>query len=138
MKAALILENDEEARDRIAWMLTWLGYIPAPVRTAEEALNVAKAIAFDIVVTCTAHKANDRRCLTGELKRTCPNATVILIPEAAQTAESAQTPACVGVSAVLKRPASMDAFRRVIQFGQDGFGSHPAPIPVWQERRKRP
>jgi CheY-like chemotaxis protein len=129
MKAALILENDEEARKDIARMLRWLGYVPAPVRTAEEALNVAKAITFDIIVTCTDHRPNDRRSLTGELKRTCPNSTVIFIPEVGQPTS------CVGVSAVLKRPASADALRRVLQFGQDGFGSHPAPVPVWQERR---
>lgn len=137
MKAALILEKDEEARERISQMLRWLGYVPAPVRTAEEALNVAKAITFDVVVTCTAHEPNDRRCLTGELKRTCPNSTVILIPDEEPGAVSVKTADCTGVSAVLKRPASMDALRRVLQFGHDGFGSHPAPVPVWQERRKR-
>jgi CheY-like chemotaxis protein len=135
MKCALILEKDEEAREHMVRVLRWLGYIPAPVSTAEEALNVAKAITFDVVVTCTAQKPDDRRSLTGELKRSCPKSTVILIPEEGQSQANAWA-AGVGVSAVLKRPASMDALRRVLQFGDDGFGMHPAPVPAWQERRK--
>lgn len=53
---------------------------------------------FDVIVTCTATKANDRRSLTGELKRSAPEATVILIAESGNEDKRRQY---AGVSAVV-------------------------------------
>lgn len=60
MKTALILEKDLIAAKKTSTLLKGLGYLPAPVRTAEEALAVASAISFDVVVTSTPIKAPNR------------------------------------------------------------------------------
>lgn len=103
------------------------------MRSPEEALNVASAIKFDVVVTYTATKPNDRRSFTSELKRAAPEATVVLIVE---NDDEKPVPGCKGISAVLERPPSADDVRRVVQFGIDRYGLHPAYVLSFEERRK--
>ncbi|SFB35863.1 hypothetical protein SAMN04515620_15018 [Collimonas sp. OK607] len=52
-----------------------------------------------------ASGTNDRRALTSELKRLAPELCIVL----------------------LTRPTTMDALRRIVQFGIDGLGLHPVP-----------
>lgn len=137
MKAALILEKDPTSIKKTSQILQTLGYLPAPVRTAEEALAVASAISFDVIVTSTPIKANDRRALTGELKRMSPEAAVVLIAESDEEREEARQRSYAGLSAVLTRRTMADGLRRVIQFGIDGFGLQPSYIPASHERRAR-
>lgn len=135
MKSALILEKDTQACVRMSKLLSCLGYVTAPVRTAEEALNVVRAIKFNVIVTCTATRRHDRRLLTGELKRAAPDAAVVLIAENDEECKSLLYRA-QGLSAVLRRPPTADALRRVIDFGLDGYGLQPAYEPPPLERRK--
>lgn len=136
MKYALILEKDDMASAKLSELLGWLGYESAPVRTAEQAINVASAIKFDVIVTCTTERDDDRRSLPGELKRAVPAAAVILITED----EELQSKLCAlrgqGVSAVIARPASVDQLRRIVEFGLDGCGLQPPYIGPSEERRK--
>lgn len=81
MKSALVLEEDDAARDKVVTLLKWMGYVAAPVRTADEALNVASAISFNLIITYTAARPNDRRSLIGELKRAAPEAAIVLATE---------------------------------------------------------
>lgn len=135
MKTALVLEKDLDASKKTSTILKTLGYLPAPVRTPEEALNVASAITFDVIVTSTPNKANDRRALTGELKRMAPEAAVVLIAESDEEGAEARQRAYAGLSAVLTRQTMADGLRRVCQFGIDGFGLQPPGVPRWFERR---
>jgi DNA-binding NtrC family response regulator len=136
MKYALILEKDDVASRKLSELLSWLGFESAPVRSAEQAINVASAIKFDVIVTCTAEREDDRRSLPGELKRAVPAAAVILITED----EALQKSLCAlrgqGVSAVIARPASIDQLRRIVEFGLDGCGLQPPYIAPSEERRK--
>jgi DNA-binding NtrC family response regulator len=136
MKHALILEKDATSSGTTARLLSSLGYMTAPVRTPEEALNVASAIRFDVIVTCTAKRMNDRRALTGELKRVSPKAAVILIAERGDVGNSSawNSP---GVSGVIERPASAKVIRQIVEFGIDGYGMQPAGVAALQERRTR-
>lgn len=132
MKNALILEKDKDSSTKISRVLSWLGYVTAPVRTPDEALNVARAIKFDVIITCTAKTPHDRRSLTGELKRAAPEAALILISDK-------ETPLshCPGISAVVKRPPSFDVLRHIVEFGIDGSGLQLAYLPVLHERRRK-
>jgi CheY-like chemotaxis protein len=135
MKAALVLEKDPVSTKKTSQILETLGYLPAPVRTADEALAVASAISFDVIVTSTPVKANDRRALTGELKRLAPEAAVVLIAESDQENVEARQRSYAGLSAVLTRRTMADGLRRVVQFGIDGFGLQPSGVPKSAERR---
>lgn len=136
MKAALILEKDQVSVKKTSQILRVLGYLPAPVRTAEEALAVASAISFDVIVTSTPIKANDRRALTGELKRMAPEAAVVLIAESDEERVEVHQRSYAGLSAVLTRRTMADGLRRVVQFGIDGYGRQPPGVPRSVERRR--
>lgn len=136
MKAALVLEKDLVSTRKTSQILKTLGYLPAPVRTAEEALAVASAISFDVIVTSTPIKPNDRRALTGELKRMAPDAAVVLIADSDKENIEARQRSYAGLSAVLTRQTMADGLRRVVQFGIDGFGLQPSGVPKSSERRR--
>ena len=135
MKTALILEKDSVSTNMTSQILKTLGYLAAPVGTAEEALAVASAISFDVIVTSTPVKANDRRALTGELKRMAPEAAIVLIAESDEEGVEARQRSYAGLSAVLTRQTMADGLRRIVQFGIDGFGLQPPGVPQSVERR---
>jgi DNA-binding NtrC family response regulator len=136
MKTALVLEKDLASTKKTSQILKTLGYLPAPVRSAEEALAVASAISFDVIVTSTPIKPNDRRALTGELKRVAPEAAVVLVAENDEANVEARQRSYAGLSAVLTRQTMADGLRRVVQFGIDGFGLQPSGFPKSSERRQ--
>lgn len=136
MKTALVLEKDPVSTQRTSQLLRTLGYLPAPVRTADEALNVASAISFDVIVTYTSIKPNDRRALTGELKRSAPEAAVVLVAESDEEHAEARKRPYAGLSAVLTRRTMAEGLRRVVQFGIDGSGLQTAGVPKSFERRR--
>jgi CheY-like chemotaxis protein len=137
MKSALILEKDGAASARVARVLAGLGYVTAPVRTPDEALNAAGAIRFDVIVTCTARRDHDRRSFTGELKRAAPQAAVLLIGDDREARGSADMWRHPGISAVIPRPPSVDTLRRIVEFGIDGEGLQVAYVRPAHERRRR-
>lgn len=67
MKCALVLEKDLALDCDTSQQLRSIGCVTAPARTPEEALNVASAINFDVIVTCTAAIPGDRRSLIENL-----------------------------------------------------------------------
>lgn len=134
MRHALVLEKDSTSSEQTSRLLRSLGYVTAPVRSPDEALNVASAIKFDVIVTCTAKNPDDRRALTGELKRAAPEAAIILIAEPEDTGGQAAIK-CPGVSAVINRPPSAKMLRQIVDFGIDGYGLQPAVVLPSQERR---
>jgi len=136
MKYALILEKDERSSTAVSRVLSWLGYVTAPVQTADQALNVASAIKFDVIITCTAKTPDDRRSLTGELKRAAPEAAIILASDKETTVEASLSH-CPGICAVVRRPASLDVMRNIVEFGIDGFGLQLTYLPVLDERRRQ-
>lgn len=137
MKTALVLEKDRTACRETAQLLTCLGYVAASVRSADEAIKVACAIRFSVIVTCTATRPDDRRSLIGELKRTAPDAAVVLVAENDEEYARARHARHAGVAAVVKRPASADTLRRIVEFGIDGYGLQPVCIAPSEERRRK-
>ncbi len=135
MKSALVLEEDDAARDKIVNLLKWMGYVAAPVRTADEALNIASAISFKVIITYTATRPNDRRSLIGELKRAAPDAAIVLLTESDHRQSWTQKRQIFGVSAVVLRPLTVEDLRRVVEFGIDGDGSQPCSVSGHLERR---
>lgn len=134
MKCALLLEKDQASCAKTADTLKWLGYMVAPVHSPHEALRVVGALRFDLIVTCTATKPDDRRSLTGELKRSAPNAAIVLIADDAQGDEG-RPRNYAGISAVVKRPTSLEGFRKVLEYQLD-HELQPACRQDAQERRK--
>jgi DNA-binding NarL/FixJ family response regulator len=137
MKSALVPEKDDAARDKIVNLLKWMGYVAAPVRTADEALNVASAICFKMIITYTATRPNDRRSLIGEFKRAAPEAAIVFVTENDHRQSWTQQRQIFGVSAVFMRPLTVEDLRRVVEFGIDGDGSQPCSISGDLERRMK-
>ncbi len=137
MKCALILEKDQVSSNDTSRLLKSLGYVPAAVRTPMEALNVANALDFDVIITCASRIPDDRRSLVGELKRLAPEAAVILVQDDRSVSPDAQYGGAEGISGVLHRPITVKDLRKIVEFGVDGFGMQPAYLPPSQDRRKR-
>lgn len=137
MKSALILEQDSRARERIAEVLGWLGYVAAPVATPEHALRAAGVLRFDLIVTSMARLPNDRRVLTGELKRTAPGSQIVFIAANDEEYWGAKAGKYRGVSAVIHHPVSAEALYKLIEYQLDGAGLPLAPAEVEHERREK-
>lgn len=110
-KCALLPEKDQDSCHKTTDTLKWLGYKVAPVRSPREALSVVGALRFDLIVTCTITMPDDRRSFTGELKRSGPGAAIVLIADEAYGKEE-RPKSYAGISAVVERPASREAFRK--------------------------
>jgi len=134
MKSALLLEFDKAARAQAAGLLHSLGYIVAPVATPQAALQTAEALRFDAVLTCTDFNADDRRSLGGELARLAPGAAIVMLVDS--DAVGAGHRQCS--AALLFKPVTLQALRRVLDFGIDGLGLHPVWVAPREERRHRP
>ncbi|MFC0251417.1 hypothetical protein [Massilia consociata] len=137
MKCALVLEKDQLSSGDTSRLLKSLGYVPAAVRTPAEALNVASALDFDVIITCTSKIPDDRRSLAGELKRLAPEAAVILVQDDASLPHDARPGYAEGISGVLHRPIQVRDIRQIVEFGIDGCGMQPAYLPPSQDRRRR-
>ncbi|MCA1855215.1 response regulator [Massilia oculi] len=137
MKCALVLDKDAGERGRLSHFLQLLGYLTAAVRTPNQALNVASAIRFDLIVTDTDARVADRRHLAAELKRSAPGATLIFAATNANEYRHAKAGSIPCVNAVVRRPASMESLRRILQFGIDGTGLQLDCSSPFLERRRR-
>lgn len=134
MKYALVLEKNSELCNDTTAVLSSLGYLITPVFNQKKALYAARLIQFDLIITYTAVNPGDRRSLTGELKRCLPEATIVLLADP----ESGPHPdgSVEGVSAILYRPLTVQAVRRIVEFGLDGFGLQAPPLQPISERRR--
>jgi DNA-binding NtrC family response regulator len=135
MKSALLLDQDVDSCARTAQALKWLGYAVAPIRTAQQALSAIQMLKFDLIVTSTAAKPDDRRSLTGELKRSAPATSIVLIADERTKQQEMRPMNYPGVSAVVKRPASLEALRKAVEYQLD-YELLPARFPQEQERRR--
>lgn len=137
MKSALLVENNLVERGKLAMFLRGLGYVTMPAQTPEEALILAETLSFDIIITNTALKPNDRRALTSELKRLTPKSAIVLVTCQEEEYREAQAGRYPCVSAVTKRPTTMDSLRRTIQFGLNEFSLLSKCVTPSGERRER-
>lgn len=134
MRCALLIDHDAESRERTTALLQARGFVVAATANPQTALHTAQTVRVDVVLTDTAFNADDRRSFLGELHRLAPAAPLILL---------ADSPAAVpiyhdGCSAVLAKPVTARALRRVLDFGIDGDGMLPVHAMCEDERRRRP
>jgi CheY-like chemotaxis protein len=134
MKSALLLEYDPEARRQIAALLESLGYLVGLAASPQAALHTAQTIRFDLVLSCTAFNADDRRSFAGELARLAPQAIIVFLVDsgASGTAWHDRN------AALLFKPVTLRALRRVIDFGIDGLGAQAVYLAPDEERRRQP
>jgi CheY-like chemotaxis protein len=135
MKYALVLEKNSELCNKTANIVSSIGYLVTPVFSSKKALHAAHMIQFDLILTCTAVNQDDRRSLTGELKRCSPDALVVLLAD-----PEPQSQACYmtdGVSAVLQRPLAIDELRKIVDTGMASQEQLLAPCRPDAERRRR-
>jgi CheY-like chemotaxis protein len=131
MKYALIYDDDAAARRHSATLLKSLGYLVAETTTAQATLNATRALHFDVILTSSAHAANDRRALPGELSRLAPDTpTILLLDE-----DEPFPPHYHAFSATVTKPVTVRALRHALEFGLDGTGARPVPHLVRCERR---
>jgi CheY-like chemotaxis protein len=133
MKSALLLEYDPDTRSELTRLLGTLGYIAVPAPGPQAALNTVQTLRFDLILTCTAFNADDRRSFVGELARLAPHAVIVFLVDE----ESARAGYHDRNAALLFTPVSLRALRRVIHFGLDGLGMQPAWAPPPVERRRQ-
>jgi CheY-like chemotaxis protein len=133
VKSALLLEYNPETRSQIATLLGTLGYIVVPAPSPQAALHTLQTVRFDLVLTCTAFNADDRRSFIGELARLAPGAVIVFLVDE----ESARAGYHDRSAALLFKPVTLRALRRVIHFGLDGLGMQPAPLTPPVERRRQ-
>lgn len=136
MKSALVLEKDEVSSARLSRTLRQLGYAPAPVRTPDEALSLAGTINLDVIVTWTDVRPNDRRSLTGELKRAAPEASVVLIEEREDEALPRHSLTRVGADKIVLRPVSIETLQEALKLNVDDSRLRSKYQPLHQERRQ--
>jgi CheY-like chemotaxis protein len=136
MRCALLVEHDPVACRETSSLLKSLGYIVAATNSPRAALSTAHTVRVDVVLTHTVFNADDRRSFIGEITRLAPQAPVILLLD-----DDTHVPLYhAECSAVLPKPVTVRALRRVIEFGIDGNGAMPSyvtcPMPR-QERRRQ-
>jgi CheY-like chemotaxis protein len=136
MKCALLVEHNPADREKIAALLKSRGYIVATTDSPRAALNTAQTVRFDLILTYTTFNADDRRSFLGEITRLAPQAPVVLLLD-----DESQVPHYhAGRIAVLTKPVTLRALRRVIEFGIDGNGAMPShasqPLPHDERRRQ--
>jgi CheY-like chemotaxis protein len=119
----------------ISALLASLGYIVAVTDTPRAALNTAQTVRVDVILTYSVFNADDRRSFIGEISRLAPQAPVILLLDD----ETQLLHYHMGCSAVLTKPVTLRALRRVIEFGIDGNGAMPsyALHPAASQERRR-
>jgi DNA-binding response OmpR family regulator len=112
-----------------------MGYLVTPAFSLRKALHAVQMIQFDLIVTWTVVNPDDRRTLTGELKRYSPDAVLILVadPDSSPTANGRVD----GVDAVVHRPFTVQDVRTAIDSSRGSAESEPAPSRSKGERRKR-
>jgi hypothetical protein len=109
----------------------------SPVFSVDKALNVAVALNFDLIITYVVKKANDRRSLSAELRRTNPDALLVFVAEDENDYIDARLGKYPGLSAVMRRPVSLETLLRIVEFRGEGFISTPAHLSHHIERRKK-
>jgi CheY-like chemotaxis protein len=129
------VEHDAVACREISALLASLGYIVAVTDSPRAALNTAQAVRVDVILTYTVFNADDRRSFIGEISRLAPQAPIILLLDD----ETQLAHYHAGCSAVLAKPVTLRALRRVIEFGIDGTGAMPpyALHPAASQERRR-
>jgi CheY-like chemotaxis protein len=134
MKSAMLLEYDDTAREQTASLLQSLGYVVACAATPQAALHASQSLRFDAVLTCTDSNADDRRSFVGELARLAPGASIVYLLDSNATGCGCADRA----SALLFKPVTLAALRRVLEFGVDGLGQQQLWVPLQRERRRMP
>lgn len=132
MRCALLVDHDPVSRENIAALLKARGYVVAATDNAQTALHTAQTVRIDAVLTDTVFNVDDRRSFIGELGRLAPHAPLILLADSA-AAMPIYHDHC---SAVLAKPVTQRALRRVLEFGIDGYGMLPTH-PGWEHERRR-
>jgi len=136
MKLAIIFEKDDASSEKTSESLKLFGYVTASVKSASEAFNVLGAINANVIVIYSASSPEERRLIPNELKRIGPDTTIILITDSEGDYLQARVQGFPGVDAVIKRPASVEAFRRVLDTELDTCFRTARIVPD-HERRKR-
>jgi DNA-binding NtrC family response regulator len=131
MKYALLNDEDAVSRSYSATLLKSLGYTVAETDNTAAALNAARALRFDVILTTAVHGDGDRRGMPGELSRVAPwAATILLVPQ-----EGPLPAQYRHFSGTVTQPVTVRALRHALEFGLDGTGPHPVSAPVARERR---
>jgi CheY-like chemotaxis protein len=134
MRYALVLESNLEICNDTASLVASMGYLVTPVYNAKKALHAAHMIQFDLIVTCTATIAGDRRCLIGELARCSPDAILILVSESGTGATENQLD---GVNAVVRRPVVEGDLGKAVDDALHKPITYWPPLWLPRERRRR-
>lgn len=132
MRCALLVDHDPVSREHIAPLLKARGFVVAATGSAQTALHTAQTVRVDVILTDTIFNVDDRRSFVGELGRLAPGAAVILLADHAATIPIYHD----HCNAVLAKPVSPRALRRVLEFGIDGYGMLPIH-PGWDDERRR-
>lgn len=130
MKHALVLGSTSQMCNEVAAVLGAHGFQVTPLFNAKKALNVARIVPFDLIVTCTTLNPDDRRSLTGEFKRCSPDAFIVLLADPASDMPGRTRRD--GVDETLALPVTRQALHRALGAARGGRRA----LPSGGERRR--
>ncbi len=125
----LIVDDDEPIRSLAVCYVEQMGYEVSTASSGEEALLMADAIAFDVVLTDALMPKMDGRELSRRLKETLGNRIKVILMTSLYKSTRYRTEAqhVFRVDEYLVKPLNYDELRDALQRVAPLFGHHEAP-----------
>lgn len=137
MKTALVFERDDSASAATKQLFRWVGYHAIAADSIQDVQSKISVITFDVIVMHSIVLPGDRRCLASELKRVAPLTNVVLLTADEKELIQARDDPCGCIAFAFRRPVSLIALQRAMDYGLDGHGLQRTYIPPDVERRGR-
>jgi hypothetical protein len=136
MKLSLIVYSGSQLDADLVAYMKMLGYFTVATNITNRAVQIVKAVKFDVILLCKLRHPPERRSLASELKTLSRNSIIILVTSCPKTYRKAKSCHISGLTAVLRTPINVNALWRVLEYGQEGLGCHPGWVDACDERRK--
>lgn len=136
MKLSLIVQSGSYLDADLVAQMKMLGYFTVATNSTSRAVQIVKAVKFDVILLCKLKRPPERRSLASELKNLSRNSLIVLITSCPETYRKAKACHFSGLTAALRTPTNINALWRILEYGQEGFGCHPGWVNACDERRK--
>nr|WP_314544735.1 hypothetical protein [uncultured Massilia sp.] len=135
MRTALVLERDGSASAATKQLFQWVGYNVIAAHSIQDVLLKISVITFDVIVMHSIAIPGDRRCLPSELKRRAPLTNLVLLTSNEKELIQARDDLCGCIAFAFRRPVSLVALQRAMDYGFEGLGPQRTYVPPDVERR---
>lgn len=136
MRTALVFERDGCASAATTQLFQWVGYNVIAAHSIQDVLLKMSVLAFDVIVMHSIAIPGDRRCLPSELKRRAPLTTLVLLSSNDKELIQARDDLCGCIAFAFRRPVSLVALQRAMDYCVEGHGPQRTYVPPDVERRQ--